>query len=648
MTSSRVHTAENTALSFPAKSYAYRFWLSACFLSLVCFLLATGGSLIGAFVLSLLALLFCADILFKNAWRDIKKLRISLSVLSAFGVSAAFCFSLSKTFFIKPLAGETPELYIPLLATICLYLWSCARFARSKERTGVFIKKLDDFLPKSGRLLDGRREMMVFSRELKTGDIIKVKAGERIPCEGKIVKGKTAIDESLITGNMLPTSKKTGSLVYAGTLNKGGDICVEVGKTLENSVISGIIKAIKNSERRRCVRRDRLDAYAPWMLVSALLLAAGAYIYYYWQGNFQRPLHTVGFFLTAAGLACPWSFFFCAVFPAWAVRAGARRKRINLQSLGALEVLSGADVLFFDKTGTLTYGELRIASVHAPDAKTRRTLLEALATAEQWVDGPFANAVNLYAREHKVAVRKLLCFDVYPGLGIKALSGKNTLLAGRPEWLEEQGVPVTDKPQAEQAVICGAKNGAYLGYVLLDDALRPGAAEMVATLKALGKEVVLMSGDNEASVGAIAKETGIDQVNFSMLPQTKAEVLSNYVSLGKKTVMVGDGFNDITALLRADASVAFSSGKNVYNNWVDIIIRRADLASVTDLFVIDKKLSACVNGNVFLCWLCNTVLTAWLLFSSLLSDGSWYFVPVGLVAGAAVVFLNSARLLHIK
>ena len=135
--------------------------------------------------------------------------------------------------------------------------------------------------------------------------------------------------------------------------------------------------------------------------------------------------------------------------------------------------------MFFDKTGTLTYGELRIASVHAPDAKTKRELLITLATAEQLVDGPFAAAVNIYAAEHKVPVRKLLCFDVLPGLGVKATSGKNTLLAGRPEWLREQGIEVPQLTFGEQPVVCGAKNGKYLGYVLLDDKLRPGAAEMV-------------------------------------------------------------------------------------------------------------------------------------------------------------------------
>ncbi len=647
--SARTYAAdEAAALSVPVKAYSYRFFLSVCFLVMVVYLLALGSSATGVFILVLLDLLFCADVMFKSAWRDLERFRVSLSVLACVCVLSSFCYGLSKTFFLSPLAGRAPDLYIALCAVIVLYLWTGSRASRSKERTRVFIKKLDDFLPKSGRLMQGQREMMVFARELKAGDIIRVKAGERVPCEGEIAKGDTAIDESLITGNMLPAAKTVGSRVYAGTLNKRAEIMVRVKKGLGESVIGGIINAIKNSERRRCVRKDPLDGYALWLLLLGAVLAVAGYVYFYWQGDYRRPLHTVGIFLLMMGLSCPVSFFFCAVFPAWCVRLGARRRKIVLQELGALDVLSQADAVFFDKTGTLTYGELRIASVHAANEKLQSELLECLASAEQLVDGPFASAVNIYAQEHKIAVRKLLCFDVLPGLGVKAVSGKSVLLAGRPEWLREQGVSVPEGSLGEQAVICGAKNGRYLGYVLLDDKLRPGAEDMVQSLRKMGKEVVLMSGDTEASVSLIAREAGIDRFNFGVLPQTKAEILSNFSALGKKAVMVGDGFNDITALLRSDAGVVFSSGKNVYNNWVDVIIKRSDLGSITDLFSINQKLSACVRGNVLLCLLCNMVLLGWLLFAQPGVACAWYQVPAGILAGLLVVFFNSARLLNVK
>ena len=636
---------ESAALSISVKAYFYRFWLSILFLVLTAYCVYMGSFAASIFVLVLLDLLLCADVSVRNAWRDLTQGRFSLSVLVCGSLMCGFGYSLSKTFLNHPVAGRVSDLYLPMVVLICLYLWTCIRNARGKERTNVFIKKLDDFLPKSGRLIQERREHMVFADELNENDIIRVKAGERIPCEGIITRGETAIDESLITGNMMPTAKKIGGHVYAGTLNKGSEILVKVEKAVDDSVIAEIIRAIKNSERRRCIRKDILDGYAPWLILWTVILAIGGYMYFYWEGGYTRPLHNLGFLLLIAGMGCPWSFVFSAVMPSYFLRLGAKAQKIDLHAMGALEVLDHADVVFFDKTGTLTYGELRVASVHAGNETARKRLLTSLATAEQLVDGPFANAVMIYAEEQNIKPKSLRCFDGLPGLGVSATSGKDTILAGRPEWLREQGIDIAVGPHDRQAVICCAKNGKALGYVLLDDKLRPGAAKMVQTLEEAGKEVVLMSGDNESSVKAIAAEAGIEKFNFGVLPQTKAEILGNYATLGKKTVMVGDGFNDITALLRSDAGVVFSSGRNVYNNWVDVVISRADLTSVTDLFAMHKRLVSCIRDNVILSLLCNVGLLGGVLFAPSTIWQEYWMLPAGLAAGVFLVLLNSMRLL---
>lgn len=635
-------------LSVSSKKYSYRLLLSVCLAVLTGYCVARDIFGTGVFILVVLNFIFAADIIFKNAWRDLEKGRFSTSVLAAFCLVCGLGYCISKTFLASPLAGRAPDLYVPLVGLIILYLWHGLQLVRGKERTEVFIKKLDDFLPKSGRLLQDNHERMVFANELRQGDIIRVKAGERVPCEGTIARGETALDESLITGNMLPTAKQTGSTVYAGTLNKGADILVKVEKNIRLSAIAGIIEAIKNSERRRCIRQDVLDKYAPWILCCAVLAAAAVYIFFYWAGGYTRPYHSFGTFLLIMGLSCPWSFLFCAVVPGGFLRLGARSYKIDVNALGALEALDKCHVVFFDKTGTLTYGELRVACVRADNEAAQRRLITCLATAEQMVDGPFAAAIMQYAREQKIEPKSLKSCDVFAGLGVRAVSGKDILLAGRPEWLKEQGVKVNIKSQERQTVVCGAKNGKYLGYILLDDQLRPGAAEMVQNLQNRGKEVVLMSGDNELSVRAVAKEAGIEQVNFDVLPQTKAEILGNYAALGKKAVMVGDGFNDITALLRSEAGVVFSSGKNVYNNWVDIVVRRSDLHSITTLFGMQKKWASLIGENVMLSVFCNAILLAVLLFmpSSIFQEKG--ILPLGLAVGVLLVVLNSMRLLRVN
>ncbi len=649
MTSARPKAEiESAALSIPAKAYLYRFWLSVLFLIVSAYCVFMSSFAVSILMLVLLDLLLCADVSLRNAWRDIAQGRFSLSVLVAGSLICGFGYSISKAFLNPPLAGRVPDLYLPIVVLVSLYLWVCIRNARGKERTNVFIKKLDDFLPKSGRLIKDRRECMVFADELNENDIVRVKAGERIPCEGLIARGETAIDESLITGNMMPTAKKIGGRVYAGTLNTGSEILIRVEKAIDDSVIAEIIRAIKNSERRRCIRKDVLDTYAPWLLLWTVLLALGGYSYFYWAGGYTRPLHNLGILLLIAGMGCPWAFVFSAAVPSLFLRWGAKAQKIDLHAMGALEVLDKSNVVFFDKTGTLTYGELRIASVHAGNETARKRLLTSLATAEQLVDGAFANAVMIYTQEQHIQPKPLRCFDVLPGLGVSAVSGKDKILAGRPEWLHEQGIEITVGPHDRQAVICCAKNGKALGYVLLDDKLRPGAPEMVQALQRQGKEVILMSGDNEASVKAIADEAGIEKFNFGVLPQTKAEILGNYAALGKKTVMVGDGFNDITALLRSDAGVVFSSGKNVYNNWVDVVIRRGDLTSVTDLFRMHRRLASCIRDNVILSVLCNGGLLAGVLFVPSEMWQTYWVLPAGMAVAVMLVILNSMRLLTDK
>ncbi len=193
-----------------------------------------------------------------------------------------------------------------------------------------------------------------------------------------------------------------------------------------------------------------------------------------------------------------------------------------------------------------------------------------------------------------------------------------------------------------------AVNVEYLGYLTLADELRPGAQEMVQFLRQDGKEIILVSGDNESSVSSIAREAGIEKYNFFVLPKTKAEIISNLQGLGQQVTMVGDGFNDIIALLKADAGIVFSSGKNVYNNWVDVIIKRRDLKGIRYLFSIHTKLRRLVRQNVILCVLLNGLLAAWLVWKSSTTPAGWEIPVMGALAVVVIVWLNSLRMLHIR
>lgn len=640
---------EPAALSVPSSKFTYRFFLSGCLLLLVLGSEVLEHSSLGIFILVLMDLLFCADIILRCAVKDMWNGRFSLSALIGVCVLCGFSYSVLMSFQVAHWQGPVTDLYVYTMMLITLTLWIERRLSREKERTRVFIKKLDDFLPKAARLCIGRQFRKVFAREVPKGALVFVKVGERLPCDGIIRKGKTSIDEQLITGNMMPTAKREDHHVYAGTLNKSDDIYIEVTQTLPDSAIMGIINAIKTSERHRAGARSLLDGYAAWVLPIIAACALGLYGGLLVRHGVSQWYNYLGVFLFTAALFCPVALAFAVVFPSFFARRGGARHQLKIQNLNALEKLLAAQTLFFDKTGTLTYGELRVSGVHPVREDVQRALLKAVITAEQLVDGPFADAVNTYAREHKIRPNKLLAFDVLPGLGVQAQGRGVKILAGSIPWLTEQGITVSQEITEQcEAVICVAVNGEYLGYLTLADELRPGAQEMVQFLHEGGKEIILVSGDNESSVSAIAKEAGIEKYNFFVLPKTKAEIISNLQGLGQQVAMVGDGFNDIIALLKADVGIVFSSGKNVYNNWVDVIIKRRDLKGIRYLFAIHTKLRRLVRQNVILCVLLNGLLAAWLVWQSSTTPAGWQVPVIGALAVVVIVWLNSLRMLHIR
>lgn len=636
------------ALSVPSRAFTYRFFLSACFLVLILFSLTFRHSSVGIFILCLMDFLFCADVLVRSACKDIWAGRMSFSVLVTVCAGAGFLYSALNTFLTVKLYGPVPDLFLYTALLITLALWAERRLAREKEKARVFIKKLDDFLPKSGRLCVGRHFRKVFANELKRGDLIFVKPGERLPADGILRKGKTSIDEQLITGNMLPTSKTVGSHVYAGTLNKSADVYIEVTEVLTESALMSVIDAIKQGEHHRSTFKSVLDTFSAWLLPILLVAAGGTYavlLHAYGAGNWFAYLGVLLFVLAAA---CPVAWVFVAVFPFFFTRTGARRVKIKIQNMYVLDELARADTVFFDKTGTLTYGELRVSGIFPAEHVTQKQLLTTIATAEQLVDGPFADAINLCAKQHKIRTKRLLCFDVLPGLGVEATCGEDKILAGRTQWLEERGVATSAKiATAAEAVVCVARNGQFLGYLTLSDELRPGAKETIDLLKSMGKDIVLVSGDNETSVSVIARAAGIEKMNFNVLPKTKAEIITNLRNIGKRVVMVGDGFNDIIALLRADAGVVFASGRNVYNNWVDVIVKGRDLFPVSHLFTINKKLHRVILTNALLAVLLHGALAAWLLWHMPHTLG-WMLPVGGALAVVLVILLNSMRMIKIK
>jgi len=638
-------TAVSAAMQMSSQTFAYRFWLSVCLFLLVIFSLTLRHSLVGVFIFALMDAVFCADVFVRCALKDAGDGKIRFSAFVTTVVLAGLILSAYNTFCTKQLSSPVQEVYAYVTLFITLSLWGQQRLIRMKERSRVFVKKLDDFLPKSGRKCDQGKYHSVFAKELATGDEVYVKAGERLPCDGKIIKGKTSLDEQLITGNFQTASKQPGDEVYAGTLNKSADITVQVVQPLEKSAIFGVIEAVKNGELRRSDFNSELDWFSVWILPVLLAVAAGSYLVGLSHYGTASWMAQSGILLTVIALGAPCILVFCGAFAKLFVVAGAKRKQLKIQDVFSLQRLVQADIIFLDKTGTLTYGQLRVAKIYPVKGFTAEEVMQAAAIAEEKVDGPFAQAVKMYRWTQQAPTPPSATTEVFPGKGVRARFKKDIFLVGSPAWLTEEKVKhVAVSAEEALAVIGVAKNQKFMGYMTLADEVRVGAAEVVKFLQEEGKEVVLMSGDNEASVEAVAKQVGINKINAGILPQTKAEIITNLRTMGKRVVMIGDGFNDIVALLKADAGIVYATGNNVYNYWVDVLVERLDLFALKDLFILNRRYRKTAMWNALFAFAVALIWTGLLFLWK--QPFTWPWTLGGAAAGGIIVFINSMRLLR--
>ena len=638
----------SAALTKPSWSFTYRFVVSVCLWLVMFFSLTFRYSKVSFFILVLINMVFCADIFIRCAWKDLCKGRFGLSSLVTVCVGAGFIDTALQTFLIHPPQGLIADLYLYASFFLTLALWVQSRRVWEREKAQVYIKKIDDFLPKSARKCQGNQIRKVFASELKPGDQVLVKPGERLPCDGILRKGKTAIDEQLLTGNALAAYKQPGEPVYAGTVNKSADIYIEVTHPLASAELMGVVRAVQNSERRRSFLTTGLDVVSGWVLLGLLLVTAGQYGFMLLHAKNTCGLACLPWVWTLLSLGAPFALLAAQGTAFFFALRGAKTIGIHIQNRHALAQFSKADTVFFDKTGTLTYGKLTVHRVEPVTAKNREELLQAVACAEEQVDSPFAVALMQYIRQNRVAIPTADGVEVIPGIGVRALRGKDVILSGRIQWLEERKIALPDQVyREEEIVVCVAKNKQFLGYFTLADSLREGAAEMVRFLQTKGKETLLISGDNERAVAAVAAQVGIEKQNAQVLPKTKAEIITNMRVLGHKVAMVGDGFNDIIALLQADVGIVFLSGKNTYHHWVDVLISRKDLYPLIDLFTINRRINRISRFNAVAACVLNWAWIEVLLFCYP-GRVDWRWTLGGGLGIVLLVLFNSMRLLKIK
>jgi heavy metal translocating P-type ATPase len=452
------------------------------------------------------------------------------------------------------------------------------------------IRDILDLLPQTATVLrEGNANETPIS-EINIGDQLLVRPGNRIPVDGKVLKGNSFVDESSISGESMPIEKKIGSAVYAGTINQSGAMEIEVGAVGLNTTFGKIIDIVEKAEHSKAPIQKTADRLAGYLVYFALAAAAFTLIITH---NIRSTISVV-IVAGACGIAAGTPLAILGAIGRAAKMGSIIKGGIHLERLGVI------DTVFLDKTGTVTFGTPEVLEIRPEQGFTERDVLDAAAIAEWRSEHPLGRAIVKRAAQNSLLLNTVDSFEYIPGRGVIVTSNGTETIAGSRALLKDRGIAVSAEPDvrgASETLV--AKSGMLLGSILIADHLRPEAIESIALLKDMGIRTALITGDAKSIAYEMAKALKVDRVYAELLPSQKADCVEKYTRRGRKIAMVGDGINDGPAFVKADVGVAMGSGTDVARETGDVILIGNDLSKFVETLRIARMCRSIIMQNFY-------------------------------------------------
>lgn len=546
------------------------------------------------FILGSVIALYGGKPFFVAAKDELKSRNWGMMTLVSLAITAGYSFSVAATFIFQGVS-----LWWEISTLVSVFLFGHWVEMKAVLGTGGALKELVKLIPAKSHKLVGDDVIEIQTEELKKGDLVLIKPGEKVPADGIVVKGQSAINESMITGESRPVNKNEGDEVIGGTINSDGSLTVKITKIGHESALSQIIELIRQAQETKPEVQKLADKAANWLTIIAIVASLATFIY--WM--FINPIGAVAaitFAITVVVITCPHALGLAIPTVTTITSSLAAKNGILVRDMKGLEVARRLDYVVFDKTGTLTKGQFGVSKVIPFNGLNEKDILKIAAAVEIHSEHPIAKSIVEEAKQRKVSFKKAANFKAVAGRGAKAVLGKSNVVLGNTEMLTKEKIKLEKSQEVKDigTVVYVAKDRILLGAIILNDEIREESKKAINSLQDMGVKVAMLTGDKKEVANAVGRELGIDTVFAEVLPEDKVEKIKELQNKGLVVAMVGDGVNDAPSLTQAHVGIAIGAGTSVAIESAEIVLVKDNPLDVVKVVNLSKKTNSKMKQNL--------------------------------------------------